>query len=142
MRNEKGFTMIELVMVIVLLGILAAVAIPRYVDMQTEARRAAANGVLGAVRATGAINHAAYQLGQTPGLITTGTTLVARMEGGLPSGWFTDDTGGAGVVGICTGGTSATDACTDAGSVYNIKIDTIQTATVAPAFGTGGTGTW
>lgn len=138
MRNEKGFTMIELVMVIVLLGILAAVAIPRYVDMQTEARRAAANGVLGAVRATGAINHAAYQLGQTPGLITTGTSLVARMDGGLPSGWRLDDVGGAGVVGICTGGSAAD--CSDA--LYNITITTLQTTTVAPIFGTGGTGTW
>lgn len=142
MRNEKGFTLIELVMVIVLLGILAAIAIPKYIDLTTEAKKAAANGVLGAVRGAGAINHAAKQVGQSPTLITTGTTLVGALDGGLPSGWFTDDVGGAGLVGICTGGTSATDNCTDAGSLYNIKITTVQTATVAPVFGTGGTGTW
>lgn len=145
MRNEKGFTLIELVMVIVLLGILAAIAIPRYIDMTTEARRAAANGVLGAVRGTGAIVHASKQLGQSPTLIITGTTLVGNMDGGLPSGWFTDDIGGAGAVGICTNGTTGTattDDCTDANSLYNIKILTLQTATVAPVFTTGGTGTW
>ena len=42
MRNEKGFTLIELVMVIVLLGILAAVAIPRFVDLGASADQAAA----------------------------------------------------------------------------------------------------
>ena len=40
MRGNKGFTLIELVMIIVILGILAVVAIPRYIDMQKEAQEA------------------------------------------------------------------------------------------------------
>jgi MSHA pilin protein MshA len=48
--NEKGFTLIELIVVIVLLGILAAVAIPRYQDLAGDARTAAAQGVLAAAR--------------------------------------------------------------------------------------------
>ena len=47
---RKGFTLIELVLVIVILAILAVVAIPRWVDLQTEARNSAELGVVGAVR--------------------------------------------------------------------------------------------
>ena len=58
MKREKGFTLIELVMVIVILGILAAVAMPKYVNMQDEAKSAAAKGVIGTVRSAIAIQYA------------------------------------------------------------------------------------
>jgi MSHA pilin protein MshA len=58
LKNEKGFTLIELIMIIVILGILAAMAIPRYVSVQQDARIAAVNGLAGGVRAAAAIVHA------------------------------------------------------------------------------------
>jgi prepilin-type N-terminal cleavage/methylation domain-containing protein len=50
MRN-KGFTLMELVMIIVILGILAVIAIPKYFDLQQDAKEAAEKGVVGSVRA-------------------------------------------------------------------------------------------
>ncbi|MDD5225999.1 MAG: prepilin-type N-terminal cleavage/methylation domain-containing protein [Candidatus Omnitrophica bacterium] len=49
--NRKGFTLIELIMVIVLLGLLAIVAIPKYYDLQADAKLASDKGVVGGVRA-------------------------------------------------------------------------------------------
>jgi MSHA pilin protein MshA len=54
-RQQSGFTLIELVLVIVILGILAASALPRFSDLSTEARTAAVNGMAGSVRSAAAI---------------------------------------------------------------------------------------
>ena len=51
LKNKQGFTLIELVIIIILLGVLAAIAIPRYVDLRDQAVRASAQATLDAGRA-------------------------------------------------------------------------------------------
>jgi len=66
-RKEKGFTLIELVMVIVILGILAAFALPRFADLGGEARAATVQGAFGAIKSASAIAHSkALAVGNSP----------------------------------------------------------------------------
>jgi len=58
MNKQQGFTLIELVMVIVILGILAATALPKFASLQGDARRASINAASGAVKSAMAIVHA------------------------------------------------------------------------------------
>jgi MSHA pilin protein MshA len=74
--RQSGFTLIELVVVITILGILAAFAIPRFAGLETEARTAARDALAGSVRAGAALSHALWLAQSQPANVT--------MEGGMP----------------------------------------------------------
>ncbi len=59
-KKQEGFTLIELVVVIALLGILAAFAIPRFASLETEARSATTQGLSGSVRSASALAHGLF----------------------------------------------------------------------------------
>lgn len=75
MKNQNGFTLIELVIVIVLLGTLAAVALPKFVNLNTDARIASVRALAGAVDSASDMVHAH--------VLVTGSTTSVAVEGGV-----------------------------------------------------------
>ena len=80
--GKKGFTLIEIVIVIVLLSILAAVAYPKYIDLRDDAHKSADQAIIGSWRAGVHIYFARHK--EFP---DTQAELIGCLDGGVPTGW-------------------------------------------------------
>lgn len=92
-RKEKGFTLIELVMVIVILGILAAFALPRFADLGGEARASTLKGAQGSVKSAAAIAHSKWLAQGSSGDVDLEGASGVTMS---PEGYPTSDADGIG----------------------------------------------
>lgn len=102
MPRQRGFTLVELIVVIVVLGILAATALPKFADLGGDARVASLSAAKSALVATAAMAHGRY-------LVTAPTPTTATFEGALVtyatsavSGYPRADTGLADASGLNT----------------------------------------
>jgi len=81
-NRQQGFTLIELIMVIVILGILAATALPKFVDLSSDARESKMEGLAGGIRGAVSIVKSKYIItGTTPVPMDDGSTVVVGQRG-------------------------------------------------------------
>lgn len=105
-KRQQGFTLIELIMVIVILGVLAAFAVPRFADLGGDARRSTIQGVEASMKSASMIAHAAFLASGTG--TGTGTVTMEGKTVAIVNGYPSVD----GIVEAAniTGGANATDA--------------------------------
>lgn len=136
MKNaaQAGFTLIELIVVIVILGILAATALPRFSGMTGDARVAALQGARGALASTSALAHGRFLVTPGANVIMEGTTVT--LVNGYPAADIAFMTA-AGLDGFkmqAVGAASSTKPLVNAGELVLVPSGIDNTATAVTCF--------
>lgn len=122
-KNQKGFTLIEIIAVLVLLGILAAVAVPKYMDIAEEARAKATQGQIAEVKGRLATSLAGYMIANSGSKPANGADLLTYVATIDATACPTSSTTEGDFTFQCTGGTGTTQTVT-------ITVSAVQNTTL------------
>lgn len=138
--SKKGFTLIELIVVIFVLAIIAAMAVPQFITIKSEARTATIEGMRGAINSAVLLSRSKHRIsGQTSPIFMDGTSvdvtsngIPCASSGGIGAALFTAD-------GFTLGSTTGT-AC-DGSATVTYQLTESSSATCQVLFDEDGTAT-